>query len=279
VSAAAVLPQVVAAALSIACAIFLLLSVGATIAFGPSTDVNVLSNFSIEGLEPLLGWYTAAVLSWAVRGGYLVCILATLLLYMHPLRSCLAQMLWPEPDRPSSHTAGPDIATASSDNEQQQSQQQPQQSPHPESSSVMAPERRLWQDLEQAVYYPLTYGLLAGIVLAAVAVTNIYQAVSFVGDIASTVQAFIVPGVLAIALVVQQRGQIRAAAAAAAAAFMPVDVERGGPAGVSTDSPAPSFKVSVPVGSVLYAAAGAFVLVLGLALFSNGVYERVDDWL
>lgn len=241
----------------------------------------MLSNFSIEGLEPLLGWQAAVVLSWAVRGGYLVCILATLLLYMHPLRSCLAQMLWPEPDPPPSNMAGFDITTASRDNEQQQQQQQSsqlQQLQNQESSSVMVPERHIWQDLEQAVYFPMTYGLLAGLVLAAVAVTNIYQAVSIVGDIACTVQAFIVPGLLAIALVVQHLGQIRAAAAGAAAAFMPIDVERGGPR-FDAGRTATSFKAPVPVGSVLYAAAGAFGLVLGVALFSNGVYERVSDWL
>lgn len=273
--------QVVAVALSIACTIFLLLSIGACVAFGPSTDVNVLSNFSIEGLEPLLGWRAAVVLSWAVRGGYLVCILATLLLYMHPLRSCLAQMLWgPEMELQCSHIPGPDIDAVSRDNEQQQQQSsQSQQLQNPESSSLMAPERHIWQDLEQAVYFPITYGLLSVILLVAVAVTNIYQAVSIVGDLASTVQAFIVPGLLAIALVVQQRGKIKAAAAAAAAAYMPVDVERGGPLFDAAGATAPSSKASVSVGSVLYAAAGAFVLVLGVALFSNGVYERVGDWL
>jgi hypothetical protein len=318
--------QVVAVALSISCSIFLLLSVGAAAVFGPSTDVNVLNNFSTEDLEPLVGRQAAVLLSWTVRGGYLLCILATLLLYMHPLRSCLAQMLWPDPseaDRqgppdPAAATAaavataatavaaaaGPQSSDAAAagdhdygginwqqvgvsgryDKNPLAEQQQPLLEPQwPEGNyitdnqtdlEVSPQERRIWQDLEQAVYYPLTYGLLAAMVLAAVAVTNIFQAVSAVGDIASTMQAFIVPGLIALALTVQQREKLRAASVAAAAVFAG-DLEWG--LGRMPDGK--PIRLFVSWDSVWYAGAGCFVLVLGLALFSNGVYERVSAFL
>lgn len=339
----ALLVQVVGLALSISGSNFLLLSVGAAVAFGPAIDINVLNNFSIEGLQPLLGCQLSVVVSWVVRGGYLLCILATLLLYMHPLRGCLAQMLWPEPDRPHAtseagavqghgtaiHTAAvsntePGVLCSSSGStatasaagsgshpgavvlpgvaprslpaasssaqphqqhpklehegiaEQQQEQQQAEAGPSPSGP-------QLWQVLEQATYYPLTYGLLAAMVLVAVLVRNIYQAVSAVGDIASTTQAFIVPGAIAIALVVQARAQLRAAVTAAAAALLSHqdDIEATG----STIGADPAAELpggrgwvmgGVSAGSVLYAAAGATVLLLGLGLFGNGVYERIS---
>lgn len=337
--------QVVGLALSISGGNFLLLSVGAAVAFGPATDVNVLNNFSIEGLQPLLGWQLSVVVSWVVRGGYLLCILATLLLYMHPLRGCLAQMMWPEPDRPhaafeeeavqghdtaavSDTEPGPFCSTsgntttasaAGGGNYQDhgavmlpgaadqslpaasssaQLHQQHQQHPKLEHKGIAGQQRqeqrqaeagpsssgpRLWQVLEQATYYPLTYGLLAAMVLVAVLVRNIYQAVSAVGDIASTTQAFIVPGAIAIALVVQARAQLRAAVAAAAAALLSHqdDIEASGStvgADPGADLPGGCGRLmgGVSVGSVLYAAAGATVLMLGLGCFGNGVYERIN---
>jgi len=38
----------------------------------------------------------ARLLSWVIRGGYLLSLLASVLLYMHPLRACLAEMVWPD---------------------------------------------------------------------------------------------------------------------------------------------------------------------------------------
>jgi hypothetical protein len=286
--------QVVAVALTISCVVFIMLAFGTGFAFGPGTDVNVLNNFSIEGLEPLWGWHAAVAFSWVVRGGYLLCILATLLLYMHPLRSCLAQILWPQPESSmrelpdtalpatvvQAAAAGAAAAAATESSSQQcplgtvatAEGQQPQQQlaahagPQVSYTSGLS-DRHLWQDLEQALYFPLTYGLLSAMVLAAVVVVNIYQAVSAVGDIASTMQAFIVPGVIALVLVVRAREQQKAAAAAIAD-----DVEVGG-----LGSAGPTLTAAAPMsmGSVMYAAAGCVVLLLGAALFSNGVYERL----
>jgi hypothetical protein len=45
-----------------------------------------------------------------------------------------------------------------------------------------------WQQQEQRWYYLLTYGLLAGMVLVAVAASNIWEVLSAVGDLASTIQ-------------------------------------------------------------------------------------------
>jgi hypothetical protein len=280
-----------------------MLSIGAAVAFGPSTDVNVLNNFSTEGLEPLLGLHAALICSWVVRGGYLICILATLLLYMHPLRSCLAQMLWPTPVGVGGTAAAtapataavlghePGTVTAPQQLQHQQQVDDPLLLPHQqqpgvshtcmqsgeqqlaETTDTFTEPRQIWQDLEQAVYYPLTYGLLAAMVLTAVTVTNIYQVVSAVGDIASTTQAFIVPGVIAIVLIVWKRTQLKAAAATAAVLFSS-DLEQG--------SGGTGFKFSCPridTGSVMYAATGAVVLLLGVALFCNGLFERLDTFL
>jgi hypothetical protein len=45
-----------------------------------------------------------------------------------------------------------------------------------------------WQQQEQRWYYVLTYGLLTGMVMVAVAASNIWEVLSAVGDLASTIQ-------------------------------------------------------------------------------------------
>jgi hypothetical protein len=57
-----------------------------------------------------------------------------------------------------------------------------------------------WQRQEQRYYYLLTYGLLVVMVLCAIIVPNIWAALSAIGDLASTIQAFIVPGIIAVVL-------------------------------------------------------------------------------
>lgn len=309
--------QVVAVAISMAGCIFLTLSVGAAVAFGPATDVNMLENLSIAGLEPLLGsWRLAVAVSWVVRGGYLVCILATLLLFMHPLRSCLAQMLWPEPtykpdagvgaglqtqapveaaaveavaptDVPSAVVgATSDAAAAAVDGNaassstgaaaaQQVQQQQQQQPPLPCQQGQQ--QQQMWQVLEQSTYYPLTYGLLAAMVLVAVIVTNIYVALSAVGDIASTMQAFIVPGAIAVVLAERQVRSHRQAVAAARASVLQ-DVEQGSNDTSSATLGGGSAAANrTPLGAVSYAAAGTAVMLLGVMLFGNGLYQRLSE--
>lgn len=197
--------QVIAVALALSAGIFLVLSVGAAAAFGPDISVNVLSNFSVQGLEPLLGWRGAVALSATLQGGYFVCILATLLLYMHPLRGCLAELLWPDapcefdtqdrrqqqPVAAAGSSSGAAAAAAASIQPQDKQQHAgPAAGPGGGGSSSSS----TWRQLEQANYYALTYGLLAAMVLVAVSVSNIYEAVSAVGDLAGTVQAFVIPG-------------------------------------------------------------------------------------
>jgi hypothetical protein len=48
-----------------------------------------------------------------VIAGYLLSLLASLLLYMHPLRGCLAEMLWPDDsERTTRHLATPATSAA-----------------------------------------------------------------------------------------------------------------------------------------------------------------------
>jgi len=123
---------VLAVALAVAAVVFSVLCVGSALAFGPNLEVggggvgevgwfehplcshpltihpsvrpsihpsiqiNVLSNLSIEAMTPLLGSRTATAASLAVQFGYCVSLMASLLLYMHPLRTALAEVIWPD---------------------------------------------------------------------------------------------------------------------------------------------------------------------------------------
>ncbi|WIA19762.1 hypothetical protein OEZ85_005676 [Tetradesmus obliquus] len=324
--------RVIGLALGVSFGVYWTLSVGAAAAFGEDVEVNVLNNLSVSGLQPLVGPALARLLSWGIRGGYLLSLLASLLLYMHPLRGCLAEMLWPE-DALVAFTSHLNTAAAAAANsaagsaqvansssgtyavlpgpQQQQQQQQADHNPIDDSrvllsfdsmdqpafgswapgflfrrssrsgeaastaaaapgwfsrlsaasgassssgaaatpanlsgagaaaaagtasnaaAAVRGPLR--WQQQEQRWYYVLTYGLLAGMVVVAVAASNIWEVLSAVGDLASTIQAFVVPGLIALVL------------------------------------------AELLLRAVHYVG-GSFVIALGLALFANGIYQRV----
>ena len=57
-----------------------------------------------------------------------------------------------------------------------------------------------WRALERQYFVLLTYGLLVSMTVVAVAAPNIGVALSVIGDLAGTVQAFIVPGAILFAL-------------------------------------------------------------------------------
>jgi hypothetical protein len=260
---------VIATALGMVVCIFLLLSVGASVAFGLEVDPNVLNNISEAGMTPLLGPVLADILSLVIRGGYMMSLVANLLLYVHPLRSYISEMIWPEPDDDSTSTtadrvvhidwaqcpvnehdvaagsspkaadlitrttgaapaAGPQVITAAAavdtlpavivddlaavqtapvfqiDPEDHGQQQQQgyvvAADPTEPSTGPAAPPLLRWQQQEQRWYYLLTYALLAIISMCAVCVPNIWAALSAIGDLASTIQAFVIPGAIALVL-------------------------------------------------------------------------------
>jgi hypothetical protein len=248
----------------------LALAVGAGLAFGPGTDVNVLENLSVAGLTPLLGPRTAAVLSWLLRVGYMLCIAATLLLYMHPLRASVAELLWPDA-QPVSAPAAAAVAAAAGggagvaavvdgagEQQHQQQQVQQQQQQQHQCGSAGDASASMWQQLERANYVPLSCGLLAALVLTAVVVDNIFQTVSAVGDIAGTTQAFIVPGVVALSLLRQAKLRSR------------------GPGGrMALAGAAQQDGSSASRQGHMHAAAAVLLVALGVLLFVNGVVERV----
>eukprot|EP00775_Hariotina_reticulata_P002242 gene2242-2554_t len=296
---------VIATALGMVLCIFLLLSVGACVAFGLEVDPNVLNNISEQGMTPLVGHVLADVLSLVIRGGYMVSLVANLLLYVHPLRSYISEIIWPESDASSSTTAcwpvptrsarslpgaseeaaassgkaadpaGTPIADPSTASKaivsaavpeelppvtlhdvavqaahMSQAEQENQEQPTPQGYVVAAdpteasvgpaaPVLLLWQQQEQRWYYLMTYSLLAIILMCAVFVPNIWAALSAIGDLASTIQAFVIPGAIALEWL-----------------------------GVSS-----SFADWAEL--LLLRGLGALVMVLGGALFVNGIVQRI----
>jgi hypothetical protein len=334
---------VVAIALGISATVFVALSVGSSLAFGiDQLETNVLNNFSADDLAPFVGHAGGEVLSWVIRGGYLASVLGSLLLYMYPLRSCLAEVIWgagyaqSEPHVSSSHrlsdrcddvsaacshdsnanTEGLNVRSSSVESvdatvmlsvgssgswvgevtedpstahltedvasgaivslQQQQQQQQPR-----------------WQRLEQRWYFTLTYGLLLCMVLVAVLVPSIWSALSLIGDLACTTQAFMLPGAIALVLVFkcgrlgssvlcasvgppQAAGVARPAAAAAAAAGGGVEAGFSDVAGIDiidtsmalaphamTGSNTPTLPISSGAKSETQQHGDAVVLVVG----------------
>lgn len=377
--------MVIAVALALSASVFTALAAGAALAFGPTLEVNVLNNFSEEDLAPLVGPAIAAALSWVIRGGYLVSVLGSLLLFMYPLRSTLADMLWGSELEPvvsapnaaagacpaadsaccssgsvtdsSMHSsvdaamvlasgdfadvAGSDAAGATAvamaakapevDGQQEAQAQADTELQHAQVSQPVAllPHSRR---LEQRWYYPLTYSLLLAMVLVAILVPSIWSMLSAVGDLASTTQAFMIPGFIAIVLAVRygpgsdadsgggsaevhgQQSELQASSDATVTAAAATLAEKqpggksdlahagsevhGGEQVVLLVSPSPEPPVQVGsffqrlnywrekspvkrffgsrmVGAVVYVVLGGFVVLLGMALFANGVWQRV----
>jgi hypothetical protein len=242
---------VVAIALSISASVFVALSVGSSLAFGiDQLETNVLNNFSAEDLAPFVGHAWGEVMSWLIRGGYLVSVLGSLLLYMYPLRSCVAEVIWGAgyPRATSTVSEGNAsglsgscddhaVATAaaagnynsyatlegstvcSSSIESVDATvmlsvgssgswiggftEDPATVHEMESVASMEQQQQQlrWQNPEQQWYYTLTYGLLVCMVLVAVLVPSIWSALSLIGDLACTTQAFMLPGAVALVLV------------------------------------------------------------------------------
>lgn len=93
-----------ATALGASLIIYLVLSIGACLAFGAATTSDVLLNFSVEAMTRLLGGRAAAVAaSLAVQGGYVVAVMASFALFVHPLRTAIAELLF---DRSTGSSGG-----------------------------------------------------------------------------------------------------------------------------------------------------------------------------
>jgi hypothetical protein len=93
-----------AAALSASLTIYLVLAIGAGLAFGAATRSDVLLNFSVAAMSRLLGGRAAAVAaSVAVQASYAVTVMSSFALFVHPLRTAIAELLF---DRSTGSSGG-----------------------------------------------------------------------------------------------------------------------------------------------------------------------------
>ncbi len=204
--------------------------------------MNLLSNMYTEGMAPIVGQRAAQALNLIVRGGYLVCLLGSFLLFMFPLRTTLAEVL----ARDSSGSSGSGRSNSSRRDINGLQGSISDVGPVPEAAGTdptgTASADTAADKLVARHFYSLTYGLLLLIVAAAVFVPNIWAALSLVGDVASTVEGFIVPALIALAL-----------------------------AGWSVRLRHSESRVQ---GSWWSSCLAVFVLVLGAALFVNGILQH-----
>ncbi|GBF90578.1 amino acid transporter [Raphidocelis subcapitata] len=200
---------VLALALVVAAAVFTTLCVGGALAFGASLEINVLSNLSIEEMAPLLGQRPAVAASLLVQIGYCISLLASLLLYMHPLRTSVAEMIWAEeegaapPPTAASHGHGGEGAAPAAGAAATAAAAEVGGGIEGGAGGGGAAEVRgaaRAAAMEARHYYVLTYGLLALATLAAISVPDIWSALSWIGNLCASVEAFIVPGLIALAL-------------------------------------------------------------------------------
>eukprot|EP00879_Flechtneria_rotunda_P012528 GHRR01013081.1.p1 GENE.GHRR01013081.1~~GHRR01013081.1.p1 ORF type:complete len:250 (+),score=83.49 GHRR01013081.1:321-1070(+) len=210
---------VCAGALALGCCVFLTLGLGSVAAFGPAVNPNILNNLSAGGMAPLIGSQLAQVLSALVRGGFLVSLLGSFALLMFPLRTCLVELVW-----------GKQLK---------------------EAGSPVAKAAKMFE-IESEHYSILTYGILISIVATAVLVPDIWAALSIVGDLASTVQAFVVPALIGLALAAGKQFVAGSGQKVLAAA----------------DGSSSS-------GAGLQRVMSVVVLVMGITLFGNGILQRV----
>jgi hypothetical protein len=211
---------VLATAMAACAALFCLLALCGALAFGSGTAVNVLSNLSLASLQPLVGATAAQLLSVLVRCGFLLSLAGSLLLYMFPLRSsCADWVLWCAQPRPAGERSL--AAVAAQDAERGpllagEGSSEPLSGPaSPRSTPPPAPEGEAAEQLPVPLFLGLTAALLAAVLACAVLVPNIWELLTLIGGLAGTVQAFIVPGSIALLLLARpQAGRVGAVATA-----------------------------------------------------------------
>jgi len=178
---------VVALGVGMAAALFLVISVGGAVAFGPQLRVNVLQNLSPESLGPLVGG-GAVVVQLLVQGSILLSLLGSFLLFMYPLRTSLAEMMC-ELHAVWRHSQGGEQGALEGD----PSTPLLEGAPEMHAGAVALQFEARWFNV-------LTYGLFAAIVACGMLLPDIWEALNNVAGVASILQAFIAPGVIAVAL-------------------------------------------------------------------------------
>lgn len=254
--------RVLGASFSAGAFFFWLLAFASALAFGPGLQVNVLSNMSAQSMAPLVGPAAAFAMNLLVRGGFLVSLLGSFLLFMYPLRTSAAEVVADvasarqPPARGGSSAHEPLLLPAASGGGGGGGDAAGAAGGGVDAAAVV-----------ERFFNALTFVLLLAVVACAVLVPNIWQALSLIGNVASTVEAFIVPGIIVLALYSAQR-RLRRRRGGPGCGGGPCDddqgVEGGGSGGVCHDDGT--------VGGVqwrvgwLDAALAGFVVLLGVGL-------------
>ena len=314
---------VVGVSLAVAAATYVVLALGSVLAFGEVVDGNVLNNMFAESMAPLIGKPAAELATGIVRGGYLISLLGSALLYMYPLRTCLSEVICSSSSSSapsssskkeeeeqhsflakaesssissklasaSSGASSTDIAVVivqegtyatsaaavtaadatlslnaamgapadpsktteaidSSEMEFAKEPTPPAAAAEGHAAAAVAVEATAAQAFEARHFLLLTYSLLTAGVLVAALVPNIWVALSVIGDCASTLEAFIVPGLVALALLRLDKGSGNVLRAAGRC-----DLAK---------------RVGIRCVAVL-------VIGLGVILFANGLLQEVLD--
>jgi amino acid permease len=123
----------------------------------------------------------------------------------------------------------------------------------------------------------LTVLLVGSVFAIACYLPSIWGALALIGATASTVQAFIVPGLVILA--VDRLETTKAATAAAAAAAGRLDSSRVPLLHASIGEPAAAAKPSSPAVKLVRQVTAVFVIVLGVGLFANSIVDNLWDYI
>ncbi|KAI8473728.1 MAG: hypothetical protein J3K34DRAFT_518668 [Monoraphidium minutum] len=275
------------AALGLALALYLAFSVGACLAFGPGLTANALSSFSADALGPLLGGPRAGRAAAAgLQASYLLIVLSSLVLFVHPLRTAVAEMIW---DGRGARGAGGGGEGGGGD--PLHGQLHGDGGRHDSGGAWRAGGSGYVAAMEARHYLALTYSLLAAATLAAIAVPDVWQVLSVIGNGAASVEAFVVPGLIALALRRRRGGggggcpstaaeeggggalsqHLLAAAGEAAAGAQ----EGGAAGGEAAAAAAEGRSLLRRAGAAWGAAAAWLLLALGAVLLANGAAQQL----
>jgi hypothetical protein len=116
-------------------------------------------------MAPLLGAAPAVVASLVIQIGYVVSLMASFLLYMHPMRTNVAEMIWPPPDVAAGQGAAPAGRRGSDDEGGGGAGVEAGAAAAGVGAGRAA-------EMEARHYHVLTYSLLAAATLAAVSVPS-----------------------------------------------------------------------------------------------------------
>lgn len=85
--------RVAGASLTLCNVLYIVMALSCVLTFGADVDADVLTNMNADGLSPLVGPVAAVLIAYVVRLLFLLSLVGSYAMAMHPLRHCVLEVI------------------------------------------------------------------------------------------------------------------------------------------------------------------------------------------